>query len=233
MRKVYSAPEAIHFIQNAGGLKLETWKLGRAFLASKKCKQCGKTFFPWVVVEDGKILHVFKEKLWEKQECCGQSCAKKLKNPMLSEISKEKMKYTLKKIGHRPKIRGGNGCLTIPQISLISILSKEWETEVAIPTKEPKSEHIYPTCYKVDIGNRKMKIAIELDGKSHTGKMKEKDMKKDKKLTELGWLVYRLKNEQAMSLFTTYRYQGLPHITLMEFLSTTATLYHENQKPDT
>ena len=163
MRKSYAAPEAILFIQNVDGLKRGTWSGDRIFSASKKCKQCGKVFFPWVVIEDGKILHSFKESLWEKQECCGQSCAKKLKNPMEKKSCREKMSESLKRVGHRPKIRGGNGCLTVPQLSLLSILSEDWQTELAIPTKQPRKDHIYPTCYKLDLANEKLKIGIELD----------------------------------------------------------------------
>ena len=51
--------------------------------------------------------------------------------------------------------RGGNGKFTPAQVLLATSLG--WEMEVAIPTK---SKSPYPTCYKVDVGNRDLKLAI-------------------------------------------------------------------------
>ena len=67
----------------------------------------------------------------------------------------------------------------------------------------PKKAKTHPTCYKVDIGNEALKIAIELDGQSHYGKRKELDAKKDAMLVSLGWKVYRVKNWQVPSLCLT------------------------------
>lgn len=95
-----------------------------------------------------------------------------------------------------PMLDGGNGKLTRPQKLLAALLG--WEVEVSIPTKAaPRSGH--PSNYKVDVGNAKLKIAVEVDGKSHASKVARlRDGKKDALLRSLGWKVIRLKNEEVM-----------------------------------
>jgi hypothetical protein len=103
--------------------------------------------------------------------------------------------------------RGGNGCYTKEQTILSFALG--WPTEVPIKTADhlPLGQRLqwcrenkYPTCYKVDVGNKELKIAIEIDGRGH--KLKErslKDRKKEKKLKELGWKVLRFTNQSIMT----------------------------------
>jgi len=48
-------------------------------------------------------------------------------------------------------------------------------------------------------------IAIEVDGFSHcTTKRQEQDVKKQTVLKELGWSVYRVSNEEAIELYSTF-----------------------------
>ena len=63
----------------------------------------------------------------------------------------------------------------------------------------------YPTCYKVDCGNRRLRIAIEADGLSHNYR-RELDAKKDAKLASLGWTVLRFSNQQIVDWMQT----GMP-----------------------
>ncbi len=92
--------------------------------------------------------------------------------------------------------RGGNGKLTVPQILLSSSLG--WETEVVISLGPRQSG--YPTCYKVDIGNPILKMAIEVDGDCHNSNhMRSLDKKKEEKLKELGWTVLRFTNQEVMT----------------------------------
>lgn len=95
--------------------------------------------------------------------------------------------------------RGGNGKLTMPQRLLSAALA--WPTEVSILTGcAPRRGGGFPTCYKVDIGNRELKIAIEVDGKGHsTERNRRLDEKKMRKLAELGWRVLRFTNEAVMT----------------------------------
>ena len=102
--------------------------------------------------------------------------------------------------------RGRNGNITESHLLLASALG--WKMEVAIPLapdipKGQKGKHLkelgFPTCYKVDIGNKKLKLAVEIDGKGHQWiKAKKKDKKKTKKLNQLGWKVLRFTNQEIM-----------------------------------
>jgi very-short-patch-repair endonuclease len=72
--------------------------------------------------------------------------------------------------------------------------------EVAIPTgNKPRDGSGYPTCYKADVGNHLLKIAIEVDGKGHKWKKgKLRDLKKEEKLKQLGWKTLRFTNEEIL-----------------------------------
>lgn len=99
---------------------------------------------------------------------------------------------TLKANGHHPKERGGNGKITKQQDALSRALGLQ--TEFAIPTGSLFGS---PKCYKVDIAYPEMRIAIEVDGHSHTlASRKEEDQKKEKVLGALGWRVIRFWNSE-------------------------------------
>lgn len=93
-------------------------------------------------------------------------------------------------------LSGGNGQgLTDPQALLARQLN--WPTEVVIPTKRKSP---WPTSYKVDIASPELRIAIEVDGRTHATKQgKLRDHKKDMVLTELGWTVLRYPNQQVLT----------------------------------
>lgn len=121
-------------------------------------------------------------------------------NPMSDPVAKEKMRTSMRAIGFRGQ-RGGNGTATPQQESLANALG--WKMEVAIPTGQPRSGKEYPTCYKVDIGNEILKVAIEVDGKGH--KLPDKaaeDKKKTEFLESLGWIVLRFWNEEVTNDLT-------------------------------
>ena len=86
--------------------------------------------------------------------------------------------------------------MTVPQTLLADRLG--WPTEVSIKTGMKRGLG-YPTCYKVDIGNVGLKIAIEVDGGSHgTIINRARDVKRDALLNGLGWIVLRFKNRVVM-----------------------------------
>lgn len=86
--------------------------------------------------------------------------------------------------------------LTVPQTLLASRLG--WPTEVPIKTNMKRGLG-YPNCYKVDIGNPELKIAIEVDGGSHSTIInRARDVKRDALLNGLGWTVLRFKNRVVM-----------------------------------
>lgn len=115
-------------------------------------------------------------------------------NPMHSAEVRERMSGTLKRIGHRPPQRGGNGSgLTEPQRRLAEFLG--WETETVIVPRDGEM----PWHYRVDIAHPTMKVAVEVDGGSHFSLERQaSDRRKDERLSALGWLVLRFSNRDAM-----------------------------------
>ena len=213
MEQSLNAPQTIQYLPAWDGNPLAPWKSVRGYFAFKTCVVCTKPFTPKMVKGYNEKPMPQLESNFKQQQCCGKSCAKRLKNPMHSEESRLKMQKTLRAIGHGPKVRGGNGTgLTKPQAMAAQALGHQWLTEVVICTLK-SSKQGYPHHYKVDVANKELMIAIELDGPSHGAlKRQMQDQKKDALLRNLGWKVLRLKNEEAMNLFTTYESQAIHHI---------------------
>jgi hypothetical protein len=118
-----------------------------------------------------------------------------LRNPMRHAAAREKMRLTLRALQHRPKVRGGNGrAIPVPQQMLADALG--WPTEVIVRTGR---RGYWPTHYKVDIANRALMIAIEVDGFSHFAMVrKAQDARKDAFLTGRGWRVLRFSNRAVL-----------------------------------
>lgn len=206
--KLLDVADGINFLPPTDGVMPTKWEGGLSLLAYKICQGCG-----CMIIKPNR-----SRKNLAKTRFCSQSCWAKHENVMRSSVVREKVSQTLKKIGHKPRIRGGNGQLTEIQKNFLKALGKGWETEVAIPTKCPRSAHLYPTCYKVDLGNKQLKLAIELDGYSHSAIIKKaQDKKKDQFLQSVGWKVLRLKNQEAESRYMTWLSKGIPVISLKEF----------------
>lgn len=94
------------------------------------------------------------------------------------------------------KVKGGNGRgPTTPQVLLHEALDEGWFMEYPVKTGARAAGLDLPTCYKIDLANPEYKIAVEIDGNSHT-KSKEVDQKKDDFLTSAGWKVFRYTNRQ-------------------------------------
>ncbi len=164
-----------------------------------------------------------REHLWARARFCSISCSKKKENAMWVPGAKEKMQATLREIGHRPVERAGNGRgLTAPQIAVLNWLGDGWVSEHPVPTGVPRQKGGLPTCYKIDVANPTMMIAIELDGPSHAGKRMKQDRAKDNHLVSLGWKVYRLKNSRAIQMCSTSMCQDTLLTMLEEFSYITA-----------
>ena len=96
--------------------------------------------------------------------------------------------------------------LPLPQLALLHALGDGWTAELSIKTNAGHCNGVYPNCYKVDIANQEKMIAIELDGGSHSSlERQEQDSKKMAYLAGLGWSVYRVSNEKALHLYTTFK----------------------------
>ena len=120
----------------------------------------------------------------------------KARNPMHREEARETMAATLREIGHRPPIQGGNGReIPAPQVALAR--ASGWEMQVIVPTKQPRGSG-YPSHYKINIADRSRMVAVEVDGGSHKSlAIRELDEKKDALLESLGWIVVRVLNEDV------------------------------------
>lgn len=99
----------------------------------------------------------------------------------------------LRAMGWKPILRMGNGTgPTIQQQALAAALG--WEMELVIRTHKKQGSG-YPSCYKADVGNSDLKVAIDVDGNSHMLiSRKGQDQKKDELLRSLGWSVVRFSN---------------------------------------
>ena len=166
-----------------------------------------KRIFSECICDCGNKKEIYKRSVTSGYtQSCGclhsERSSKRMKknNPMTNETYKNKMIKTLKKIGHKPPVQGGNGkSMPIPQKILLDALGIEWEAEYAVPTKLRKSGS-YPTCYKIDIANSKLKIGIEVDGNSHgVIKRQEQDKKKTNFLISKGWIIKRYKNKEVIT----------------------------------
>ena len=131
--------------------------------------------------------------------------------------SRLKMKAKLREIRHKPIRRGGNGCLLpLPQLAMLHALGEGWESEFPVSVGMGRDSG-YPTCYKIDIANQNKMIGIELDGNSHgLHSRKSQDTKKMEMLKSLGWSVYRVSNERALQLFSTFTSVDTLLTSLME-----------------
>lgn len=123
------------------------------------------------------------------------SARMKANNPTANPETREKMSRALK--GRTFLARGGNGQLTVPQKALMEVLG--WPAEYAIPTAPVNGMFpSLPNCYKVDIAHPDLRIAIEVDGRTHRQKKwRFLDKRKTEILAALGWVVIRFTNERV------------------------------------
>ena len=121
------------------------------------------------------------------------------RNPMRSPTTRALVSSTLREIGHRPPIRGGNGRPTpAPQRMLAKALG--WPTELVVPTGPGGKARGLSTHYKLDVASAAEMIAIEVDGASHAALTRlAQDAKKEAFLRGLGWKVLRFTNQEILT----------------------------------
>lgn len=122
------------------------------------------------------------------------------RNPMSDPATRERMSRTLRELGHRPPVRGGNGSgMTEPQRLLLSELGEGWLPELSLGTGKGARARGLPNRYTLDIAHPDRKIAVEVDGRSHRSRARrESDSRKDAWLRSEGWTVFRFSNEDVM-----------------------------------
>jgi hypothetical protein len=120
-------------------------------------------------------------------------------HPKHKELSRRKVRATLRAMGYVPTGRGGNGKGPIYAQRLLAE-ALGWPVEYVVKTHLPKSNPMHvPTSYKLDIANPTCLIAIEVDGTSHvTLSRQAQDRKKEQVLAGLGWTVLRFTNQEVM-----------------------------------
>ena len=154
----------------------------------KKCQECGKLM---VLKPRGKRS--------EKQRFCSPSCAARyqFRDPKFRYGATERMRAKSKGTFLS---RGGNGQLTTQQKNLCGALAlPESAMEFVVLTTNAR-EHFpsLPNSYKVDLGIPEVKLAIEIDGKTHKDKKwKFLDRRKTAVLNFLGWTVLRFWNKEV------------------------------------
>ncbi|MFW5829499.1 MAG: DUF559 domain-containing protein [Planctomycetota bacterium] len=224
MEATSPAPPTIPSSQIEGGPTQAPWRSVRAHSAVKHCAACGEPFRPWMHRKADGSLSVMKERDWHKQRFCSISCSKKLENPMQSQEARRAMRKRLRELRWKPIRRCGNGrLLSLPQLALFHALGPGWEPEWTLATNRGR-ESGWPTNYKIDIANPKLKIAIEIDGQGHRSKSRKvEDQRKSLFLAENGWLVLRVSNARALNLYSTFRSTDTLLTSLMGFLPTTVT----------
>lgn len=122
------------------------------------------------------------------------------------ETTKAKLSAVHKLSGHKPKILGGNGRTNQHEMMAQEMLPATWIPQHPILTNQPRGSG-YPSCYKADFANVRLKKILEIDGNSHTSR-KHLDAKRDTFLASLGWSVYRVTNSEIQSMYTTFKLTG-------------------------
>lgn len=174
-----------------------------------KCSICGQTFTPSKAKWDawrqrGRVGCSPECSAKNKSRVSSETMARTnrqyasarmtARNPMKRPEIRAKVSESLREMGWKPQVRRGNGFLTRQQQALSTALG--WSMELAIATKMPRSSG-YPTCYKMDVGNRDLKIAIEINGPSHQALVRQaQDAKKAAFLRALGWTVLSFSNRE-------------------------------------
>lgn len=160
---------------------------------TRKCEVCGNDF-------------TLAPHRASKMKVCSLQCAGKLSsvrmsltNPMSNLKTRKKVSKTLKLMKHKPPIRGGNGQPSpVSQQRLFDRL-KGFKMEYVVITGGITTKYgKLPNHYKIDIANPKIKLAIEIDGFSHSAiKRKYQDLKKTNFLCSIKWKVLRFTNRQV------------------------------------
>src|SRR3990167_5375326 len=183
----------------------EKYMMKVARFCGKSCSAKWRMGRPWFVKsmltkERSERLSKAIKLAYEKNPGYAVLSSERMKknNPMRMPGIREKVSKILKKMGHQPKIRGGNGTgPTRPEkILWEKFPDLSWNYPIKLGLARQPG---YPSCYKADLCYPDLKLAIEVDGTSHQMLARQmQDKKKDAKLKELGWLVLRILNKEIL-----------------------------------
>jgi hypothetical protein len=98
-------------------------------------------------------------------------------------------------------LNGGNGRPLPVPVRLLSQFLK-WPTEVLVPVNPWTKADGNPKCFRIDIAEPRLRIAVEVDGRSHNDKLiQQKDRRKEVYLAAHGWTVLRFRNSKVLTEF--------------------------------
>jgi len=130
-------------------------------------------------------------------------------NPIYDPIVRAKAVAVARERECLKKIRGGNGApMPVPQLLLASRLCWTTEYKATNPVKQRRKRadpmrgdnRKSRQFYMLDIAEPTLKIALEVDGHSHSTKARrQSDARKDAALTAWGWRVLRFTNRRVMT----------------------------------
>src|SRR6266542_1184157 len=119
-------------------------------------------------------------------------------NPMKTLECRKRVSDSLKAIGWKPTVRGGNGTGPTKAEQQLHEWFPKGILNYGIKTGM-KVGSGFPTCYKVDLGFPDLKLAVEADGGSHNSPFRRmKDAKKTAFLQARGWTVLRFTNQAIL-----------------------------------
>ena len=160
-----------------------------------------------------KVKNKISNKLKENYKTPGTGNYKRkqemlFNNPMNNEIYRNKMISSIRDLASKGKLKNnfkyGNGKISeAEQFIYNDLINLGFEYNKGISTKSFKfkfPEAKVPFVYKADFINKNLKIAIEIDGRSHNYKtIKEADIKKQEVFDFNDYIVLRFTNEQVLT----------------------------------
>ena len=109
--------------------------------------------------------------------------------------TRAKLSATMKRIGKRPPVRGGNGTGLSPCERLLA--EATGLSPSTVPTGKGCRAAGLPSHFKLDLADPTIKLAIEVDGNTHYGDRKAADARKTAFSAGRGWTVLRFTNAQV------------------------------------
>lgn len=121
-------------------------------------------------------------------------------NPTWQEGVVEKIIRTAKEGGYDySHLNGGNGAESKYERMLKDALPEEWQMQYVYVTTPEDRQDGSPNHYKIDLALERVKLAVEVDGRSHELKDRQnQDAKKTRILNRAGWEVLRVKNSEVI-----------------------------------
>lgn len=170
-------------------------KIGRANSKPKvqlTCEWCETTF---------EVMPCYSGRRFCTLSCSSKHKRATIPNPMSNTVTRAKTRQSLRDRNHHARVLNGGNGHEPSRAQLLLSQALNWQMEVVARTKP--IWHLMdglPNHYKIDVASRELMIAIEVDGPSHQWPgRQEKDRKKDRALSLLGWTVLRFTNEEVLT----------------------------------